>query len=260
MQTIKNALIAAIAVAAASFTPSAFASDRAYTPHEISEAIVASPLRVELQRYANGIGRIAAVFAGGKSQRARFGVMAMSRSDIASGGSTPDDYVDSNLQRQVDLWAGIANHRFDHLTAAQRRGLSAKGGPYCVFDLDAACLTRKGDPLARRVSLAESSYFRAEIADAIRASDLHAVLKFEADQVARLVLARRGKTNCCSGTMPVHRSDLAARGLTADEFGYMSLQEQVDVWAAIANSRFVTEAVGPIYITPEMLVRLRPGA
>ena len=59
--------------------------------------------------------------------------------------------------------------------------------------------------------------------------------------------------------MGVHRSDLAARGLTPNELEYMSLQEQVDVWASIVNSRFVADQVGPIYATPEMLVRLQPG-
>lgn len=218
MRTIKHILVAAAAVGAASFSPGAFASDRAFTAREISDAIVASPLRAELKPHANTVGRFAAIFAGRDAQNGRFGVMALSRSDVAAVGLTPAEILASDLQRQVDLWAGLANYRFEHLTAAQRGGLSAKGGPYCVFHLDAACLTRKGAPLARWAPLAKSSYFRAEIADAIRASDLHPILKFHADDVASLVLSSRGKSDCCAGTMRVHRSDLAERGLTADEF------------------------------------------
>ncbi|WP_306223790.1 hypothetical protein [Bosea beijingensis] len=260
MQTIKHALIAAAAVAAAIVSPAAIASDRAFTAREISEAIMTSPLRADLQGHANIIGRFAAIVAGGQPRDGRFGVMSLNRSAVASVGLTPGELIASDLQRQVDLWAGLANHRFEQLTPAQRRGLSAKGGPYCVFDLDAACLTRKGAPLARWASLEKSSYFRAEIADAIKASDLHPVLKFHADAVARLALSHRGKADCCVGRLRVHRADLAEHGLGASEFEYMSLQEQVDVWAAIANRRFAADQIGPIYATPEMLLRLRSGA
>lgn len=261
MQTIKYALIAAAAaVATAIVSPAAIASDRAFTARHISEAIAASQLRAELQPHANTIGRFAAIFAEGQARDGRFGVMALNRSAVASVGLTPGELIASDLQRQVDLWAGLANHRFEQLTPAQRRGLSAKGGPYCIFDLDAACLIRKGAPLARWASLEKSSYFRAEIADTIKASDLHPVLKIHADAVARLALSHRGKSDCCVGRLRVHRADLAERGLGANEFEYMSLRDQVDVWAAIAKSRFAVDQIGPIYATPEMLLRLRPGA
>lgn len=260
MQTIKHAMIAAVAVATVIVSPAAIASDRAYTAREISEAIMTSPLRADLQAHANIIGRFAAIAAGGQPRDGRFGVMALNRSAVASVGLTPGELIASDLQRQVDLWAGLANHRFDQLTPAQRRGLSAKGGPYCVFDLDAACLTRKGAPLARWASLENSSYFRAEIADAIKASSLHPLLKIHANAVAHLALSGHAKSDCCVGRLRVHRADLAERGLGANEFEYMSLRDQVGVWAAIANSRFAVDRIGPIYATPEMLLRLRPGA
>lgn len=253
-------MVAAVAAATASISAGdVAASDRAPTAAEISVAVAASPLKRELVPYANGIAYIAALSAANEARRDRFGAMAMTRQHLASAGSSPAVYVALDLQKQVDLWAGIANQRFENLSLAQRRGLSAKGGPYCIFDLDPACLVRKGAPLARWASLAKSSYFRTEIADAIKASELHPVLKVHADDVARLALDRAGKSNCCAATMRVHRSDLAARGVTPDELEYMTLQEQVDVWAGIANSKFVTERVGPIYATPEMLVRLQPG-
>lgn len=260
MATFKFTIIAAVAAASASISTGAFAAAaRTYAPSEISEAIIASPLRPDFKHYAYGIGRFAAIFAGSEASKTRYGAMALSRQHLASAGSSPAEYADLDLQRQVDLWAAVANQRFENLSTPQRRGLSAKGGPYCVFDLDPACLVRKGAPLARWASLTKSTYFRADIADAIVASDLHPVLKVHADDVARLVLDRAGKSKCCAGTMGVHRSDLAARGLTPHEFEYMTLQEQVDVWAAIANSRLVTDQVGPIYATPEMLARLQPG-
>ena len=262
MATFKFTIIAAVAAASASISTGAFAAAaRTYAPSEISEAIIASPLRPDFKHYAYGIGRFAAIFAGSEASKTRYGAMALSRQHLASAGSSPAEYADLDLQRQVDLWAAVANQRFENLSTPQRRGLSAKGGPYCVFDLDPSCLVRKGAPLARWASLAKSTYFRAEIADAIKASKLHPVLKVHADDVARLVLdhAGKSKTGCCAGTMGVHRSDLAARGLTPNELEYMSLQEQVDVWASIVNSRFVADQVGPIYATPEMLVRLQPG-
>lgn len=256
----KLKIIAAVAAASASISTVALAAgDRTPTARAISEAIVASPLIPELKPYANGIGRFAAIFAGSEASKARYGAMAMSRPDLASAGSSPAGYVDLDLQKQVDLWAAVANRRFEKLSRVQRRGLSAKGGPYCVFDLDPSCLVRKGEPLARWAHLAESDYFRTNLAKAIETSSLHPVLKVHADEVARLVLDRAGKSKCCTGRMNIHRSDLAARGLTPDELDYMTLEEQVDVWAGIANSRFVTDQVGPIYATPEMLVRLQPG-
>lgn len=260
MGIFKFTIIAAVAAASASISKGAFAAGACtYAPSEISQAIIASPLRPEFKHYAYGIGRFAAIFAGSEVSKTRYGAMAMSRQHLASAGSSTAEYVNLDLQQQVDLWAAVANQRFESLSAAQRRGLSAKGGPYCIFDLDPACLVRKGAPLARWASLAKSTYFRAEIADAIRASDLHPVLKVHADDVARIALGRAGISNCCAGIMRIHRSELAARGLTPHEFEYMSLQEQVDVWAAIANSRLVTDQVGPIYATPEMLARLQPG-
>lgn len=267
MKAMKQTFIAAVAVAAACITSGAFAGNRSdlrddRTPREIAEAIFLSPLDRGMVQYASVLGRFAAIHAQSDLSAGRYGVMAMSKADLAKAGIDPTEYSAADIQAQVNIWARMATERFDRkrLSPDQRRGLSATGGVYCVFDLDTACLTRKGPPLARWASLKESGYFRAEIAAAIRSTDLHPVLKSHADEIARLVLGRREKSNCCAGTLPIHRSDLAQRGLTPNEFELMSLQEQISIWATIANSRFVTDQIGPIYATPTMLIQLDPQA
>ncbi|GHE73953.1 hypothetical protein GCM10019059_36930 [Camelimonas fluminis] len=82
----------------------------------------------------------------------------------------------------------------------------------------------------------------ATVAEAIRGSSLNSNLKQYADDIGQLAMFESGgklgvyNGSCCTGLLQMNRSNLAAQGLTPEQYANMGVNEQVEVWAKLTNS------------------------
>lgn len=88
----------------------------------------------------------------------------------------------------------------------------------------------------------KTNYSAAEVAAAIRNSGLNSNLMQYANDIGSLSrFESSGNTGiyngtCCTGILQMNRSNLAAQGLTPQQYANMSLQDQVNAWAKLTNS------------------------
>lgn len=88
----------------------------------------------------------------------------------------------------------------------------------------------------------KTNYSAAEVAAAIKNSGLNSNLMQYANDIGSLSrFESSGNTGiyngtCCTGILQMNRSNLAAQGLTPQQYANMSLQDQVNAWAKLTNS------------------------
>lgn len=88
----------------------------------------------------------------------------------------------------------------------------------------------------------QTNYSASEIAGAVRNSGLNPNMMKYAEDIGNLGRFESGGNTgvyngtCCTGVLQMNRSNLAAQGLTPQQYANMSLQEQVNVWANLTNS------------------------
>ncbi|PZR95243.1 MAG: hypothetical protein DI537_05505 [Stutzerimonas stutzeri] len=88
----------------------------------------------------------------------------------------------------------------------------------------------------------KTNYSAAEVSTAVRNSGLNANLMQYADDIGSLSRfessGNAGIYNgtCCTGILQMNRSNLAAQGLTPQEYANLPLQDQVNAWAKLTNS------------------------
>ncbi len=88
----------------------------------------------------------------------------------------------------------------------------------------------------------KTSYSAAEVAAAVRNSGLNSNMMQYANDIGSLSrFESSGNTGiyngtCCTGILQMNRSNLAAQGLTPQQYANMSLQDQVNAWAKLTNS------------------------
>jgi type IV secretory pathway VirB6-like protein len=95
----------------------------------------------------------------------------------------------------------------------------------------------------------KTNYSAADVAGAIRNSGLSPSLMQYANDIGNLARFESGGNTgvyngtCCTGILQMNRSNLAAQGLTPQQYANMSLQDQVNAWAKLTNSAASSSAV-----------------
>lgn len=88
----------------------------------------------------------------------------------------------------------------------------------------------------------KTNYSAADVAAAIKNSGLNSNMMQYANDIGSLSrFESSGNTGiyngtCCTGILQMNRSNLAAQGLTPQQYANMSLQDQVNAWAKLTNS------------------------
>lgn len=90
---------------------------------------------------------------------------------------------------------------------------------------------------------------QADIAAAIQNSSVNSSMRSYGNDIASLAMFESGGNpgvyngTCCTGLLQVNRSNLAAQGLTPQQYANMGTQQQVDVWLRVTNQGANTAVV-----------------
>ncbi len=104
-----------------------------------------------------------------------------------------------------------------------------------------AILTSSGAYAQKQQFGPSAKVSKEEIAAAIQNSTVNSSFKSYGNDVASLAMFESGGNpgiyngSCCTGLLQINRSNLAAQGLTPQQYANMGTQGQVDVWLRVTN-------------------------
>jgi hypothetical protein len=110
-----------------------------FSVKDVADAVRKSPLRDELKKHADAFGEEAILWSAGNvgvyNQACCGGILGLNRGAIAAHGMTVKEYVDLDLQKQVDIWAAHANRVAEHKAVRKvlaRKSIDSRTAVQCI--------------------------------------------------------------------------------------------------------------------------------